>query len=93
MEETLELGGTGRIEASTGKDTLRGQRLAGEGRGEGGKALGEKPYRQHVVQLFLEHLAEAALADLVLDQAVLRHIFVEVFHQDNDRLLQLRVAV
>lgn len=49
--------------------------------------------RQHVVQLLLQHLAEAALADLVLDQAVLGHVFVKVFHQDHYSLLQLCVAV
>ena len=46
-----------------------------------------------MVELFLKHLPEAALADLVLDQAVLRDVFVEVFHQDDHCLLQLRVRV
>ena len=46
-----------------------------------------------MVELLLKHLPEAALADLVLGQAVLGHVFVEVFHQDDHRLLQLRVGV
>lgn len=46
-----------------------------------------------MVQLSLQHLAEAALADLVLDQAVLGNIFIEVFHQDDNGLLQLCIAV
>jgi len=54
---------------------------------------GESGYRQHVVQLFLEHLSETGLADLVLDQAVLGYIFIKVFYQDNKCLLQLCIAV
>ena len=65
--------------------TLRGDRALGA---EEGQAPGSgEAHRQHMVELFLKHLPEAALADLVLDQAVLGDVFVEVFHQDDHRLL------
>lgn len=48
---------------------------------------------QHVVEFFLQHFSETALADLVPNQAVLGYVFVKVDHQDLDCLFQLCIAI
>lgn len=67
-QEDRGLGGVSTlVRRATQKEQRRHPERTGLWGLERKKALGWAPYRQHVIQLFLKHLSEAALADLVLD--------------------------